>query len=204
MHHQHTVLSIAALKRPAFGPRPATTLLVGAALLRVQHRFGEPAFDLKVHASLAGDNAAETMHWLADELPGHGALLLWRAEDIVVPALVSAASTATDVVVAAAMLRSLSCALGDEVIDVAAPHGGALATSFDRVAHDHQLPFVPMGREQLAEAHATFCYGAVHDHLRTRAITTWRLHLASMEESGSLRGATERWLAGEPTGAEAR
>lgn len=204
MPHHHTVLSIAALKMPALGRRAATTLLVGAALLRIQHRFGAPAFDLKVHASLVGDNPADTMRWLANELPGQGALLLWRAEDVVVPALVSAASTAVDTTVAAAMLRSLDRALEDEVIDVAVPYGGALATSFDRVAHGHGLPFVPMHRDALAEAHATFNYGAVHDHLRTRAVATWQLHLTNVEDNSVLRDATIRWITNEPVGVEAR
>lgn len=199
----HNVLSIAALKQPTLGRKPATTLLIGASLLRVQSRFGEPAFDLTVHASLVGDNASDTMKWVADELPTYGTLLLWRAEDLVVPALVSAAETASDAVVAAAMLRTLDRALGGNVVDVAGPHGGARATSFDRVAHEHGFPFKPMSGAQLAEAHRTFCYLDVFDHLRTRALTTWLLHLAHVGDE-ALQEATSRWLGDETAKAEAR
>ena len=204
MPSQYTVLSIAALKQAALPRRPANTLLDGAAILRVQHRFGEPAFDLQVHASLVGDNSADTMRWVAEELPSYGPLLLWRAEDVVVPALVSAAGTAADAVVAAAMLRTLDRALASDVIDVADRYGGARATSLDRVAHAQGLPFVPMTGVRLGQARDTFCYGAVYDHLRTRARTTWRLHLATIGEAGSLNEATERWVADESVAAGAR
>lgn len=87
-------LSTAWINQPALGQRPARTLLVGAATPTLRYRFGTLAFDLTAHSSTVTDDPAETMRWLADQLHVPPArLLLWWAEDTVVPSLIAAAET---------------------------------------------------------------------------------------------------------------
>lgn len=190
------VLATSWIHQPALGERPARTLLVGAATLTFRYRFGSAGFDLATHSTTVTDDPAETISWLADAIhipPGR--LLLWRAEDIVVPSLIAAADTARDTIAAARMLRELDLAFTGEVIDVADAFGGTSATSFDAVAHGAGLPFVPMTRDDLAEAHRTGCHGAIREHLAARVKAIWRLSLNSREGSDALITATDAWLA---------
>lgn len=189
-----TVLATACINMPKLGERPARTPLIGAALLTVRHRFRSWSFDLQADSTTITDNAADTMSWLADRLNGPARLILWRAEDIVVPSLIAAAETARDVVAAGKLLRKLDRAFSGEVIDVAVLHGGAKATSFDAVAHQHGLPFVPLSPKELAEMHRLGNHGRVLDHLATRATTMWRLWLDAQPEREELAAATQTWL----------
>ncbi|WCT74187.1 hypothetical protein PQ455_02845 [Sphingomonas naphthae] len=190
------ILATAWINQPALGQRPARTLLVGAARLSVFYSFGSLGFDLQAHSTTITDDPAETILWLADALhiPPQR-LLLWRAEDIVVPSLVAAAETARDAVAGARMLRELDLAFTGEVIDIAETHGGAAATSFDAIAHRHGFLVVPMSKVDLAEAHRTGNHGAIRKHLAARAIATWRLWLAGQPDAESLIEKTEAWLA---------
>ena len=110
-------------------------------------------------------------------------------------ALIAAAETARDALAAAKMLRELDLAFTGEVIDVAETYGGSSAKSFDAVAHWADVPFVPMTRADLEEAHRTGCHGAIREHLAARVKATWQLWLASRKDAESLVGATEAWLA---------
>jgi hypothetical protein len=196
MTTETVVLATAWINQPALSQRPARTLLVGAATLKVSYRFGSLAFDLKAHSTTVTDDPAETMLWLADafHLPPER-LLLWRAEDIVVPSLIAAAETARDTVAAAKLLRELDLVFTGEVIDVVESYGGRTATSFDAVAHAHGVPFVAMTPAALAEAHRLGNHYAIREHLAARAKATWRLWLASREDTGSLIGGTDAWAA---------
>jgi hypothetical protein len=190
------VLSVACIRQPAMAQRPARTLLIGAATLSVRGSFGTYGFDLAADSSTVTDDPAQTIAWLADRLrhpPGR--LLLWRAEDIVVPALIECAGTARDAVAAARMLRGLHAALEAGMVDVADAFGGLAATSFDAIAHHAGLPFVPMTANTLADAHRTGNHGDIEDHLAARAKATWRLWLDSQPDIGAVRAATEDWLA---------
>ncbi|MFL0418116.1 hypothetical protein ACH0CP_15895 [Sphingomonas sp. 179-I 2A4 NHS] len=189
-------LATAWIHQPALGQRPARTLLVGAAKLSIFYSFGTLGFDLQTHSTTVTDDPAETISWVAAALhvpPGR--LLLWRAEDIVVPSLIAAAETARDAMAGARLLRELDLAFTGEVIDVAEAHGGAAATSFDAIAHRHGLPFVPMSKAELAEAHRTGCHWAIRKHLAARGVATWRLWLAGREDAEPLIEKTEAWLA---------
>lgn len=189
------ILSTAWIHQPSFGERPARTLLIGAATLTVSYRFGTLAFDLAAHSTTVTDDPAETMRWLADRLHVPPArLLLWRAGDIVVPSLIAAAETARDTMAGARLLRELDLTLTGELIDVADSFGGSTATSFDAVAHKAGLPFLPMTRAALAEAHRTGCHGAIREHLAARVKATWRLWLNGREDTESLIAATEAWV----------
>jgi hypothetical protein len=191
-----TVLATAWIHQPALGQRPARTLLVGAARLSMFYSFGSLGFDLQAHSTTITDDPAETISWLADALhvlPKR--LLLWRAEDIVVPSLVAAAETARDVMAGTRMLRELDLAFTGDVIDVAEAHGGAAATSFDAIAHRHGFPVVALSKAELAEAHRTGNHGSIRKHLAARAIATWRLWLASRDDAELLIEKTEAWLA---------
>jgi hypothetical protein len=191
------VLATACINQPKLERRPARTLLVGAAILTVRQRFSGWSFDLQCHSTTITDNPADTMTWLGENLSASNKrLLVWRAEDIVVPSLITATDTARDQVAAAHMLHQLKTVFAGEVIDVAAAHGGALATSFDAVAHQHGLPFVPMTRGALSEAHRTGCHGAIRDHLAARAIATWRLWLRWPPGNKALEASTAEWLEG--------
>ena len=171
-------------------------MLVGAATLTCRYRFGSVGFDLGAHSTTVTDNPVETISWLADAFHIPPArLLLWRAENIVVPSLIAAAETARDALAAAKMLRELDLAFTGEVIDVAETYGGSSAKSFDAVAHWADVPFVPMTRADLEEAHRTGCHGAIREHLAARVKATWQLWLASRKDAESLVGATEAWLA---------
>jgi len=189
-------LSTAWIHQPARGKRPARTLLVGAATLTCRYRFGSLGFDLAAHSTTVTDDPAETMAWLADwlHIPPER-LLLWRAEDIVVPSLISACQTARDTITAAKLLRELDLSMDSEVIDVAESHGGSAASSFDAVAHGAGLPFRPMTLTSLGEAHRTGCHGAIRKHLASRAVNTWRLWLNSRGGAESLIAATDAWVA---------
>lgn len=190
------ILATAWLDQSALGPRPARSLLVGAATLTCRYRFGSVGFDLAAHSTTVTDDPAETITWLADALHIPPArLLLWRAEDIVVPSLIAAAETARDAIAAAKLLRSLDLAFTGEVIDVAEIYGGSSAKSFDAVADAADISFVPMTRADLAEAHRTSHHGAIQEHLAARAKATWRLWLNGRKDSESLIAATEAWLA---------
>lgn len=192
----NAVLATAWINQPKLAHRPARTLLVGAATLGVRQRFGGWSFELATHSTTITDNPAETMIWLADNLwAAPKRLLLWRAEDIVVPSLIAAADTARDTVAAAQLLRQLNIAFGVDVIDVAVAHGGARATSFDAVAHEHGLTFLPMTRDELGEAHRTGCHGAIRDHLAARVIAMWRLWLRGQSGRDEAEAATAEWLA---------
>jgi hypothetical protein len=189
-------LSTAWIHQPARGKRPARTLLVGAAMLTCRFTFGTLGFDLAAHSTTVTDDPAETMAWLADRLhlPPER-LLLWRAEDIVLPSLISACETARDAMAGAKLLRELDLTLSGEVIDVADSYGGDRATSFDAVSHSANLPFRPMSGELLHHSHRTGCHGAIRTHLASRAIGTWRLWLKTREDAGSLIAATDAWVA---------
>lgn len=190
------VLATAWIHQPALGDRPARTLLVGAATLTFRYRFGGAGFDLAAHSSTVTDDPAETISWLAEALHIPPArLLLWRAEDIVVPSLIAAAETARDTIAAAKLLRELDLVFTGEVIDVAESYGGTGATSFDAVAHGAGLPFVPMTRADLSEYHRTGCHGAIREHLTARVKAIWQLWLASREDTETLQAMTEAWLA---------
>ena len=192
-------LSTAWIHQPACGKAPARTLLVGAAVLSVRYHFGTQAFDLATHSTTVTDNPVETMTWLAERLhvpPTR--LLLWRAEDIVVPSLISACETARDTLTAARLLRELELTLDGELIDVAESYGGRQATSFDAVSHEAGLPFKPMSKELLHEAHRTGCHGAIRAHLASRAMGTWRLWLKSRDDADALIAATDAWVATSP------
>ncbi len=189
-------LSTAWIHQPACGKAPARTLLVGAATLSTRYHFGTLAFDLAAHSTTVTDSPVETMTWLAERLhvpPNR--LLLWRAEDIVVPSLISACETTRDTLVAARLLRELELTLDGEMIDVADSHGGASATSFDAVSHNAGLPFRPMSKDLLHEAHRTGCHGAIRAHLASRAIGTWRLWLKGRNDADALIAATDAWVA---------
>lgn len=188
------VLATAWINQPALAQRPARTLLVGAATLTCRYRFGSLGLDLATHSTTVTDDPAETISWLADAFHIPPArLLLWRAEDIVVPSLIAAAETARDTIAAARLLRELDLVFTGEVIDVAETYGGASATSFDAVAHGAGIPFVPMPRAGLAEAHRLGNHGAIREHLAARAKATWRLWLTGRQDTGSLIAATEAW-----------
>ena len=189
-------LSTAWIHQPALGQRPARTLLVGAATLTLSYRFGTLAFDLATHSTTVTDDPADTMRWLADRLHIPPArLLLWRAGDIVVPSLIAAAETARDAMAGARLLRELDLTLNGEVVDVAESYGGSTATSFDAIAHGAGLPFMPMSRTALAEAHRLGNHGALREHLAARAKATWQLWLNSRDDTESLVAATEAWVA---------
>lgn len=162
-------LSTAWINQPALGQRPARTLLDGAATLTMSYRFGTLAFDLAAHSTTVTDDPADTMRWLADRLHVPPTRLpLWRAGDIVVPSLIAAAETARDATTGARLLRELHSTLTGEVVDVADSYGGSTATSFDAAAHAAGLPFVPMSRTALAEAHRLGNHGAIREHLAAR------------------------------------
>ncbi|RKE45884.1 MULTISPECIES: hypothetical protein [unclassified Sphingomonas] len=189
-------LFTAWIHQRAHGKAPARTLLVGAATLTARYSFGTLAFDLAAHSTTVTDNPAETIRWLAERLhvpPTR--LLLWRAEDIVIPSLISACETARDTVTAASLLRELDLTLGGEMIDVADSYGGGQATSFDSVSHAVGLPLRPMMEDQLHEAHRTGCHGAIRTHLASRAINTWRLWIKSRADAAALIAATDAWIA---------
>jgi hypothetical protein len=190
------ILATAWINQPALGQRPARTLLVGAARLSVFDSFGTLGFDLQAHSTTITDDPAETICWLADALhvPPER-LLLWRAEDIVVPSLIAAAESARDLMAGARMLRELDLAFLSEVIDVAEAHGGAAARSFDAIAHHHGIPVVALSKGDLADAHRSGCHGAIRKHLAARAIATWRLWLAGQPNVKSLIEKTDAWLA---------
>jgi len=189
------VLATSWIHQSALGERPARTLLVGAAMLTCHYRFGRLGFDLTAHSTTVTDDPAETISWLADafHIPPER-LLLWRGEDIVVPSLIAVAETARDTIAAARMLRELDMVFKAEVIDVADAYGGTGATSFDAIAHANGIPFVPMTRADLAEAHRTGHHGAIREHLAARVKATWRLWLKSREDCESLVAATEAWI----------
>lgn len=189
------ILATAWIHQPALSTRPERTLLVGAATLTVRYRFGSLTFDLRAHSTTVTDDPAETMTWLSEKLhvPPER-LLLWRAEDIVVPSLISACETARDTIAAARLLRELKLTFEGDVVDVAQEYGGASATSFDAVAHAAGLPFVPMNSADLAEAHRTGCHGAIRQHLAARVKATWRLWLNGREDSDPLIAATDAWM----------
>ncbi|HEX8486556.1 hypothetical protein [Sphingomonas sp.] len=189
------VLATSWIQQSALGERPARTLLVGAAMLTCRFRFGSMGFHVAAHSTTVTDDPAETMSWLADafHIPPER-LLLWRAEDIVVPSLIAVAETARDTIAAAKLLRELDSVFTGEVIDVAETYGGTSATSFDAIAHGAGIPFVPMTRADLAESHRTGCHGAIREHLVTRVKAIWQLWLASREDTESLAAATEAWL----------
>lgn len=193
-----TVLATAWLNQPALGGRPAHTLLSGAATLSVRHRFGNWGFELRAHSTTVTDNPADTMLWLAQALWSPPArMLIWRGEDIVVPSLIAACDTASDTVAAAKLLRQLGAAFDREVTDVAERFGGAQATSFDAIAHLHFLPFVPMTRQDLEEAHRTGCHGAIRNHLAARVKATFKLWALAQHDAGDLLAATDAWLASD-------
>lgn len=190
------ILATSWIHQPAVGERPARTLLVGAATLNFRYRFGSAGFDLAAHSTCVADNPDGTISWLAEtfHVPPQR-LLLWRAEDIVVPSLIAAAETARDAMAGARLLRELDLAFTGEVIDVAEAHGGISATSFDAIAHGAGLPIVPMTRTQMTEAHRTCDHGAIREHLAARVKAIWQLWLANREDAGTLRTVTEAWLA---------
>ena len=190
------VLATSWLRQPALGRHPARTLLVVAATLTASYRFGALAFDLQADSSTVTDDPAGTMTWLAERLPANPArLLLWRAEDIVVPSLIASAETASVAITGARLMRAVERAFTGEVIDVANAHGGACARSFDAIAHRHGLPFVEMSRPQLEVAHHTGCHGDIQTHLAARAKAMWQLWLLTREDGETLRAMTDRWLA---------
>lgn len=195
MTTETAVLATAWISQPALAGRPARTLLVGAAMLKIYYRFGSLSFDLRAHSTTVTDDPAETITWLAESLhvpPSR--LLLWRGEDIVVPSLVAAAETARDTVSAAKLLRELDLTFTREVIDVAETHGGAKASSFHSVAHGAGIPFVPMTQVALAEAHRLGNHFMIRQHLATRVKATWGLWLTARQDAKSLIAATETWL----------
>lgn len=188
------VLATAWINQPALGQRPARTLLVGAATLKIYYRFGSLGFDLQAHSTTVTDDPAETISWFADafHVPPER-LLLWRAEDIVVPSLIAAAETARDTIAAAKLLRELDLVFTGEVIDVAEEYGGRSATSFDAVAHAHGVPFVTMTPAALAKAHRLGNHHMIRQHLAARVKATWRLWLAGRDDTESLIAATDAW-----------
>jgi hypothetical protein len=192
MRDRYTVLATAYLTRPQLGRTPARTLLVGAAVLHVEERFSAPAVHLDAHSTLVTDNPADTLAWLAGELwEGDRTLLLWRAEDIVVPSLIAAAEDSPDAAIAAQFLRRLERSLTGRVIDVAELFGGAKATSLDAILHKEGLPFRPMTRNALDEAYRTSCHGDVLDHLKLRALGLWRLWARRQSNAEALEQAVD-------------
>lgn len=192
MRDRYTVLATAYLTKPKIGRVAAKTLLIGAAVLHVEERFGAPAVHLDAHTTLATDNPADTLGWLAGELwEGHRTLMLWRAEDIVVPSLIAAADDAPDAAIAAQFLRRLERSLTGRVIDVAEYFGGSKATSLDAVLHEEGLPFRPMTRQALDEAYRTSCHGDVLEHLKLRVLGLWRLWARRQQNAEALERAVE-------------
>ena len=189
-------ISTAWIHQRACRDRPARTMLVGASILTCSDRFGSAAFDLAAHSTTVTDDPAETMAWLAERLDVAPArLLLWRAEDIVVPSLISACETARDTMTAARLLRALDRVFDGDVIDVAEEHGGPKASSFDAVMHSAGLPFRPMAKADLHHAHSTGCHADIREHLAVRAISTFRLWLQGQKEAEDLIAATDAWVA---------
>lgn len=176
MRDRYTVLATACLTKPKLGRTPARTSLIGAAALHVEERFAAPAVRIDAHTTLVTDSPADTLGWLAGELgEGNRTLLLWRAEDIVVPSLIAAAEDAPDPVIGAQLLRRLERSLTGRVIDVADHFGGSKATSLDAVLHQEALPFRPMTRNAMDEAYRTSCHGDVLEYLKLRALGLFRL-----------------------------
>lgn len=190
----YSVLSIAYVQRPTPGRVPLTTLLVGATVLDVAADPSGWTFDLDAHISLAGDGGHATLRWIAERAwSPDRSLVLWRAGDIVVPALIAAAESCTDASLAAEMLRTVELLLTGPVIDVADLFGGARAISFDAVAHDHHVPFEPMSKTDLEAAWRVADHGRVRGHLAARASGTVGLWLKHQDEP-ELRAAFEAWL----------
>lgn len=187
-------LATAWLDQPQLGDRPQQTLLVGAAVLAVRQRFGRWSFDLQSHSTIAGENRADTIRWLPDRLVPNARVLLWRAEDIVVPSLIATAETTDDTLAGTTLLRALDRVFTGEVNDVAETYGGTHAESFDAIAHGRGLPFVPLKSSDLAEAHRIGRHGTIRDHLQARAIATWRLWAHEQPAADELAAATEAWL----------
>jgi hypothetical protein len=190
----YTVLSIAYVQRPTPGRVPLTTLLAGATVLDVAANPTGWTFDLDAHTSLAGDDEHATMRWIAERAwTPDRPLLLWRAGDIVVPALIAAAESCTDASLAAEMLRTIERLLTGPVIDVADLFGGAAAISFDAVAHDHHVPFEPMSKTDLEAAWHVADHDRVRRHLAARASGTFGLWLKHQDQP-ELRAAFEAGL----------
>ncbi|WP_161978389.1 hypothetical protein [Sphingomonas oligophenolica] len=195
MTNDTLVLATACLNQSEMPERAARTLLVGAAILNVRHRFGSWSFDLQSDSTTVTDNPADTMLWLGERLQcADGQLLLWRGEDITVPSLIAAAETARDTIAAVTLLRRLAATFTGEVIDVATAFGGSKATSFDAIAHRHGVAFVPMTRTDLAEAHRLGNHGDIRAHLEARAKAMWQLWLPGVPDDDSVRSATHAWL----------
>ena len=198
MFDDTVVLATSWLNQDQLGSHPARTLLVGAAVLAVRERFGSWSFDLQLDSTTVTDDPAHTMRWLTEALPQGARLLLWRAENIVVPSLIAAASSA-DTMTAAKLLRRLDAAFAGDVIDIAAPHGGVRATSFDAIAHAAGLPFVALPQRELADTFTAMNHGNIRDHLGSRVKAMWRLWLKGQPDAMVLTAATVAWLAEEHT-----
>lgn len=196
MTNDTIAISTAWIHQRACRDRPSRTLLVGASILTCSDRFGSAAFDLAAHSTTVTDDPAETMAWLAERLEVAPArLLLWRAEDIVVPSLISACETARNTMTAARLLRALDRIFEGEVIDVAEQIGGPKASSFDAVMHSAGLPFSTLAKGDLHHAHSTGCHADIREHLAARAVSTFRLWLRGQEEAEDLIAATDAWVA---------
>lgn len=195
------VLSTAWINQPALRSLDTRTLLVGASLVHVRPRSERWQLDQQTRSIARCDSGAGVMRWLGERLLGNPRLLIWRGETILVPSLVAAADSATDVTAARLMLRQLDRLFAGEVIDVSRRYGSPGARSFDAVAHKHALPFVTMSQQDLEAAYQRGDAGVIDRHVATRALTTWRLWARLQADAEALAAVTTASVAGRHDGA---
>ena len=189
----YTILSIAYVQRPSPGRVPLSTLLVGAAVLDVADTPNGWTFDLDASTALAGDDADAMLRWIAGRAWRPDPLLLWRAGDIVVPALIEATKSSSNSSLAVDTLRALEWLLTGTVVDVAELFGGAGAISFDAIAHELRVPFEAMSKADLEDAWRAADHDRVRGHLATRAAGTFALWLKHQDQP-QLIAAFDAWL----------
>lgn len=194
MTTQYSVLSISYVQRRAMGSVPATTVLAGSAVLHASRDDKRWRFELETHSTLATDECGDTLAWLSERQWNPAApLLLWRAGDIVMPALIASAETCSNASLGLQALRGVERMLTGTLIDVADLYGGAGATSFDAVAHANSVSFTPLTKAELDDAWHNGNHGLVRQHLGARAAATLRLGLLKQNDQNELARAFTAW-----------
>jgi hypothetical protein len=198
MDTQYSVLSISHVQRRGMGSVPAMTVLAGAAVFQASYVNELWSFELETHSTLSTDEPGDTLAWLT-ERPWNPAapLLLWRAGDIVLPALIAAAEDCPKADLGLRALLGVERLLTGTLVDVADLYGGAAATSFDAVAHANGVSFLPLTKTELNNAWHSGNHGLVRQHLAARAAATLRLWLMKQNDQTELASALAAWSSRE-------
>ena len=187
-------LAVATVDIPAGEANPPTMSHLAAIAMLIAERdtHDEWHFTLERQAICAGDSEDLLLVWATHAMPDSGIVLGWHLADTILPPLLDA-GTAGNPEIGRAFLDRLTKLVTAPSVDLAIPHGGSCAPSFDTVVAVHGMACPAMTAGEIESAWAFGQVDRLRDHVEAQAIATWRLWLA--ESNGTAAAASAAFAA---------